>query len=738
MRIAVAVHGYPPASRGGVERVASEQAETLAARGHDVFVFTRDPDAGGVDGRITGETAGAVRVRSVIVRDGSRTPFSEYYEGAFLDEAFRAFLQDVRPDVLHVQHLATLSNRLVALAQEAGVPVVLSLHDAYFLCHRLFLLDAHGARCPGPDAGLRCVECLAEHGVGDAVRTRFDAMARLLAGCDAVLAPSPSLARRHEAELPFLRGRIEIVEPGLARVPRPRARTGDPGGPLRLAFIGTLLPHKGLDVLIDALTALPRDDFGLTVFGEEVAGAEAWTRDLRRRTEARPVRWHGPFAPAELDGVLGRTDVLVLPSRCDESWSRVVREARAAGLAVVASGVGGPADWLVDGEDALLVEPGSVGALGQALERLARDRALLERLSRPAEHVPTVADAAVRLEEVFRRVASREGGVGRRPTRVTVAYVTRNGAPWIDESVRAVRAQRGPFELAEILAVDSGSTDGTVEILGDHGVRTLAIASGDFGHGRTRNLLAREAEGDVVVFLTQDASPADERWLAGLVRALEGDPLCAAAWSRHLPRPECHPMEWRMLAEHPPFREGAPPVQSARGNPTYAADPDAQCSLSNNAAAYRRDLLVREPFPEVAFAEDHAWARLVLEQGWRTRLVRDSIVRHSHSYSAWVNLRRNFDHWRTMAGELGHKDAFTLAQGWRAAFREAGRDVAFWTEHTGRSRSSVALRWALPATAYHLGAFTGRWLGSRADRLPAGLTDRLSIHVAARRDGTDR
>lgn len=734
MRIAVAVHGYPPAAAGGVERVAAEQAEALVRRGHEVFVFTRDTAAPGPEGSMRRDRVGDVSVSRVVVAEGARPSFADYYEGGFLDDAFRRFLREVRPEVLHVQHLVTMSTRLMDVARDEGVATVLSLHDFYYLCHRLFRIDATGERCPGSDAGARCVACLAEHGVGEAVRARFDSMARSLARCDVITAPSASLAARYAEELPFLRDRIEILEPGLENLPSPRRTETARADPLRLVFIGTWMPHKGLDVLIDALESLPAGAFDLVVHGEEVD--PAWSGALRARTADRRVRWAGRFDAANLDRVFSSVDALVLPSRCDESWSRVVREARAAGLAVVAPRVGGPADWLEDGVDALLVEPGSVASLAGALERLRVDHELCARLSIPARDLPTVDEAAAKLEVISNdAVESRRRARAAGPTRVTVAYVTKNGDRWLRESLAAVRAQRGDFELVEILAVDSGSTDGTLALLRDAGARVLSIAPKEFGHGRTRNLAAREAVGDVVVFLTQDAAPADDRWLAGLVRTLEEDPMCAAAWSLHVPRPDCHPMEWRMLAEHPPFRAESTSIQQARGNATYAQNADAWCSLSNNAAAYRRGALLRVPFPDVSFGEDRGWARTMLDAGWRTVLVRESIVRHSHSYPARVHLRRNFDHWRAMSEELGHVDDFGLVDGWRAALREARADCAYWADRTGESLGGVAARWALPALFYHLAAFTGRWLGSRSRSLPRGVPDRISMHTLSGRNG---
>ena len=73
------------------------------------------------------------------------------------------------------------------------------------------------------------------------------------------------------------------------------------------------------------------------------------------------------------------------------------------------------------------------------------------------------------------------------------------------QSLRGVRAQRGTFRVREILAIDSGSRDRTLAILESHAVRVIRIPPQEFGHGKTRNLAAAQAQGDYLVFLTQDA-----------------------------------------------------------------------------------------------------------------------------------------------------------------------------------------------------------------------------------------
>ena len=99
---------------------------------------------------------------------------------------------------------------------------------------------------------------------------------------------------------------------------------------------------------------------------------------------------------------------------------------------------------------------------------------------------------------------------------VTVAIPVYNGARYLDEVLTAVRAQRVDREL-ELLIVDSGSTDGSLEIAAAHGARVHRIDKRSFSHGGTRNRMMELAEGDHVAFLTQDATPAHVGWLAALL-----------------------------------------------------------------------------------------------------------------------------------------------------------------------------------------------------------------------------
>ena len=308
---------------------------------------------------------------------------------------------------------------------------------------------------------------------------------------------------------------------------------------------------------------------------------------------------------------------------------------------------------------------------------------------------------------------------------VSVLLVTKNGDRYLAETLRCVRAQQGRFQLAEIIAVDSGSRDRTLAILAAHAVRVIRIPPQDFGHGKTRNLAASYARGEYLVFLTQDATPANTDWLDALLTPLRADPLIAGAYSRHLPRPHCHPMEWRRIAEDE-LSGRAESCLNSGAAPDYANNPASCYFFSNVSSVLRRNVWQQYPFPEVEFAEDQLWARRVLEAGYQTAYRADSLVYHSHGYGPWPNFRRHFDHARVLS-DIDAASRLSLSRSLPLAWSTARRDLSFWRWLTNQGRLRVGLRWGGLALAWHLAALWGTWLGERKHILAPSLVRRISL-----------
>ena len=153
--------------------------------------------------------------------------------------------------------------------------------------------------------------------------------------------------------------------------------------------VAAVVPHKGQDLLLDALRGIPEPPWTCTLVGALDRDAP-FVEDLRRRAARSGIgdriTFAGPRVGDELRREYQAADVLVLPSRL-EAYGMVVTEALAVGLPVIATAVGGVPEalgWTADGPPGLLVSPEDADALGAALGTWLRDAGLRERLRRAA------------------------------------------------------------------------------------------------------------------------------------------------------------------------------------------------------------------------------------------------------------------------------------------------------------------------------------------------------------------
>jgi len=226
--------------------------------------------------------------------------------------------------------------------------------------------------------------------------------------------------------------------------------------------------------------------------------------------------------------------------------------------------------------------------------------------------------------------------------KISVLLPVYNGRRHLERLLPRLEAQvvEGGFEL---LATDSSSTDGSAELLREHGVSVETIPQPEFRHGRTRNELAARAQGEFLVFLSQDAIPEGPDFLAKLTAAFE-DERVAGAYGRILPPPEQDPLTARTVLHQPEASGESETRDLDEGGPVWEMAPAerARCLHFNNvASAIRASVFNELSFPDVPFGEDFAWAARALSAGHRVRFVPSAVVHHAHRYSASSAFERN-------------------------------------------------------------------------------------------------
>ena len=217
---------------------------------------------------------------------------------------------------------------------------------------------------------------------------------------------------------------------------------------------------------------------------------------------------------------------------------------------------------------------------------------------------------------------------------VSVILPTLDAACEIAALLTALKGQTRPPD--EILVVDSASTDGTADLVRPHGARVISIPRSQFDHGGTRDAALRETTGEFVLFLTQDALPADECYIEHLLKPF-ADERVAAASGRQLPRPDARPyvravQQYRYPAQSQVW--GAEDRQ-ALGIRAY--------HLSDVCSAYRRSAYKAvggfpHPLPT---NEDMLIAAAFLDSGYRLAYCADAAVVHSHDLTLRQEYQRN-------------------------------------------------------------------------------------------------
>jgi GT2 family glycosyltransferase/glycosyltransferase involved in cell wall biosynthesis len=301
---------------------------------------------------------------------------------------------------------------------------------------------------------------------------------------------------------------------------------------------------------------------------------------------------------------------------------------------------------------------------------------------------------------------------------ISVVIPTFNGEQHLDEVLAAVTGQviDEPFE---VLVIDSGSTDRTLEIVSSHpGVKLIEIPNEQFGHGRTRNLGVQQTSGELIAFLTQDATPASENWLAAYRDAFAQIENLGAAFGPHLPRDGVNPLMARLLIDH--FAKfggpGGPPAIQQHGDSPY---------LSNSNSCISRAAWLATPFLDIAYTEDHAFGVDVLANGFSKAYVADAGAFHSHEMTLIESFRRHFDDYRGLNETTGERTEASASHALNVIRESVQADRSFLKELGQPAWRRAA--WTARSGLYHTGRVGFGGLGARAARLPGPVQALMSL-----------
>jgi glycosyltransferase involved in cell wall biosynthesis len=293
--------------------------------------------------------------------------------------------------------------------------------------------------------------------------------------------------------------------------------------------------------------------------------------------------------------------------------------------------------------------------------RIAYDK-LLKRLKfREKEHPEHIAEdrktgSLIKQEQFIVPVIS-DNAVEAINIKVSVVIPTKNAGQDFYHVLEGIRKQKGIQDI-ELVIVDSGSKDDTLNLSKRYGAKILSIDPSEFSHGRTRNYGAQSATGDYLVFLSQDAIPAGNTCFFDMIRGMNNDRDIAAVSARQVPRSDADLFAcWQIWNHYEKFLRYKEDTVISVDRKTFdsliPSDKRRVAQLDNIFSCIRRDVFNKFRFNDLKYAEDLDLGLRLIKKGFKIGFLSSVGAIHSHNREPLYYFRRSFVDRKSLIHLLG-------------------------------------------------------------------------------------
>jgi len=409
VRILHVLHQYMPDHIGGTELYTRALSLGQLHDGHQVAIFV--PSEVSSDWPKPAEEDGLRIYRFPAGQQSPSKRFRSTFFNASIQNAFTSVLHRERPDIVHIQHMIGLPASLVDELLENEIPYLITLHDYWYFCPNAQLLTNYdNTLCEGPAWWLNCARCalarldlwdstLLSLSIAPVFALRDRRVSKALKGAANLIAPTPFVRDTYGKQGVNI-DRIVIIPHGIDPPDNAFPRKESLDNELRVCYVGGLSWQKGVHVLVQAFNGLEEERSSLSIWGDQTAFPE-YVRELRELAQHQGIHFEGRLSRDKLWLVLADSDVVVVPSLWYETASLIVQEAFAAGVPVVASGIGALSSRVNDGVDGLLVPPNDPETLRGTLQKLIDNPDLLRQLRSGIQPVYTISEHTQKIIELY-------------------------------------------------------------------------------------------------------------------------------------------------------------------------------------------------------------------------------------------------------------------------------------------------------------------------------------------------
>jgi glycosyltransferase involved in cell wall biosynthesis/SAM-dependent methyltransferase len=312
-------------------------------------------------------------------------------------------------DLLHCIHPMRVGEVLRA-AKQQGLKRVLTLMDYWMLCPLGTLLRVDGNVCDGPDSGTNCAIHCYDNSIAESLMNRYRDAQDILAEAHVILSHSRFLIdifRRNGVDTSKFFHLSNGMDYSKAKFTH-RQRDADGNTTINFGFLGTVLPHKGVHILVEAFTKVPSDNIRLKIYGGSLGDHKYYSGLLKSAKKDPRIEFCGEYDFNNVAEIIESIDVVVVPSVWYENAPLVISTAQMFGIPVIATGIGGMAEMVKDGRNGFTFGIGDVDGLAEKIRLILAKPGILQKLSQNRIPPPRIESEAFSLERLYAALVSNE------------------------------------------------------------------------------------------------------------------------------------------------------------------------------------------------------------------------------------------------------------------------------------------------------------------------------------------
>ena len=404
MRILYVVHQFFPKWYTGTERFVLNIAKQMQRMGHYVEVLTYgfkdDADfsvhGGGMYKRYTFQNIPVTSVRHLKVPEDISFVFNIFDEG--LKGILDRIITKENFDIVHIAHPVRLGYT-IKVANSADLPVILTLTDFWLMCPRGIAVTQNEELCKTPENGMKCARVCYGNLWKDKLIQRFNEANEIIKNVDIVTAPTYFLAgvfkNVFNRDIKVIRHGIEYSD--VKRNKRLKHERDD----IVFGYIGTILPHKGVHIVVEALKSLKSENIKVKIYGNYFHEKEYFENLKKMADGDSRIEFLGEYKDDEMQYIMNDADCLLVPSIWWENSPLTVLTSLAFKVPVITINIGGAAELVKDGVNGFNFEIGNSKSLANVMEKIAENPEVLNKIKDNIIRPPRIEEEAFENEKIY-------------------------------------------------------------------------------------------------------------------------------------------------------------------------------------------------------------------------------------------------------------------------------------------------------------------------------------------------